>query len=72
MKLEKPLDVLNKNRGNVISIHLKNGDICEGKLESFDAHLNLVLTNVLLRGSNNKYDKIIVRGDSIIIIKDLN
>ena len=73
MESLRPLDVLNKNKGKEILVELKNSTIYKGKLETFDIHLNLVLSDSTEIKDKNEQNSgtILIRGDTITIIKNL-
>ncbi len=66
---KRPLDALEKARGDRIIAHLKNGEEIAGKLVAFDLHLNLWLEGaekVGSQGNKTKLGTIVVRGDNVI------
>jgi len=66
-EINKILDVcVNKE----ILIKLKNHTIITGNLQTFDQHMNLLLTNVedITEEKPKNLDKIILRGDNILIV----
>jgi len=66
-EINKILDVcVNK----VVLIKLKNHTIIRGKLQTFDPHMNLLLTEVedVTEEKPKNFEKIILRGDNILII----
>ena len=66
----RPLDALNKAKGNRVILSLKNGEEIIGVLNAFDLHLNLWLEDAERR-SNDKTTKlgtIVIRGDNILFI----
>jgi small nuclear ribonucleoprotein len=68
---QRPLDALNAARGKKVFVDLKNGKTYSGSLQAFDIHLNLVLSDVEERMGGEitrKLNKILVRGDTILII----
>ena len=67
----RPFDMLNEALGKEILILLKGSMQLSGTLKAFDVHLNLVLDNAtqLENGEpKTKYGKLMVRGDSVILI----
>ena len=54
----------------VILIKLKNNQIIQGKLQTFDEHLNLILieSEDITDDKVKNLDKIILRGDNVLII----
>lgn len=74
MNINRPFDALNNSKGKEIVVELKNNKIYKGNLEAFDIHLNLTLSDAVetYEEKENKIGNIIIRGDSIILIKNLN
>ena len=58
----------------VIVIKLRNKKTIQGKLQDFDQHMNLILTNSKdITGDNAKsLDKVLLRGDNIMLVSLLN
>lgn len=73
METVKPLDVLNRAKGNEVLVELKNGTKYMGSLKSFDIHLNIVLFNSVEIIDENKKEvgDILIRGDTIIVVKNI-
>ena len=68
---QRPLDALNLARGKKVFVDLKNGKTYSGTLQAFDIHLNLVLSDVEERSNGEvtrKLNKVLLRGDTILII----
>jgi len=66
-EIDKILDgCINK----VVLIKLKNHTTIRGNLQAFDQHMNLVLTEVedITENEVKNLDKIILRGDNILIV----
>jgi small nuclear ribonucleoprotein len=66
-EIDKILDgCINK----AILIKLKNQTIIRGNLQAFDQHMNLLLTKVqdISEDKVKNLDKIILRGDNILIV----
>jgi len=61
MQTKKPYDFLNEKRGKTVKITLKDGKVVEGKLISYDLHVNLLIE------INGK--EVFVRGDSIELVE---
>jgi small nuclear ribonucleoprotein (snRNP)-like protein len=53
-----------------VLIKLKNHTTIRGKLQIFDQHMNMLLTNVedITEEKTKNLDKIILRGDNILIV----
>ena len=67
----RPLDSLNEARGKRIIVELKNGREYVGKLEAFDIHINVVLSETEEHENKElkrKIGKVFVRGDTITMI----
>ena len=67
----KPLDLLQQSLHQPVLVELRGGRRIRGTLESFDQHLNLVLSNVdeLLGETTTTHPGVtLVRGDSIVYI----
>jgi small nuclear ribonucleoprotein len=67
----RPFDLLNESLGKEVLVILKGNSQMRGKLKAFDIHMNLVLEEAsqLIEGEiKTKYGKIIVRGDSVIMV----
>jgi small nuclear ribonucleoprotein len=67
----RPLDMLNRARGQRIILELKNGKQLVGKLDAFDIHINIVLhdTEERVNGEvSRKLGTVFVRGDTIILV----
>jgi small nuclear ribonucleoprotein len=72
MQGERPFDLLNKSIGQRVMVRLKNGDGIRGKVSSFDAHMNMVLTEVEELGDDGspktKLGTILLRGGNILFV----
>lgn len=71
MKISKPLDALNVSRGKNVLVEFKNDKQYQGKLLSFDIHLNIVLDNAqeVVDGSvKRKLGRMLIRGDQVKFI----
>ncbi len=71
----RPFDDLNKAVDQQVLVKLKGNRTISGVLKAFDVHLNLVLENAEETSKKEdgteekeKYAKIMVRGDNIILI----
>jgi small nuclear ribonucleoprotein (snRNP)-like protein len=73
MDYTKPFTHLHGAKGKNIEVVLKNNRVYQGTLESFDLHLNIVLSNVTetFENSTENYEKILIRGDMIVIVKNI-
>ncbi len=70
-ELSRPLDTLNRARGNKVLVDLKNNKQLVGTLKAFDIHINIVLDNTEERVNGETTRKLgtaFVRGDTIILI----
>jgi len=72
---QRPFDDLTKALDQQVMVKLKGNKTLSGVLKAFDVHLNLVLENTEETSFNDdkteekeKYAKIMVRGDNIILI----
>lgn len=66
---KRPLDALEKARGDRIIANLKTGEKIAGKLVAFDLHLNLWLEDaekIGEQGNKTRLGTIVVRGDNVI------
>lgn len=70
MKSDRPFDSLVNCIGNQITIQTKDGVTYTGDLVSFDIHLNVVLDNVS-ENNNEIKGKVLIRGDTISIVKNI-
>ncbi len=71
MEAARPLDALNKARGNRVIVELKNNRQYIGSLTSFDIHINVVLQDAEERidgEMKRKLGTVFIRGDTITII----
>jgi len=67
----KPLDVMNSSRDSRVLVELRGRKCYAGKLNSYDPHLNLVLTDAeeTVNGElRRKLPTVLVRGDNIVYI----
>jgi len=67
----RPFDFLDKAIGKQILVHLKEGKDVRGKLEAFDQHMNLAISDATELEDGEKKQKIgqvILRGDNIFYI----
>ena len=71
MTIERPLDSLNQAKGDFVLAELKNGTVIRGKLLAYDIHLNIAMEDAEELQNNEvkrKLGKVLVRGDTIILI----
>ncbi len=71
-RIERPMAtrILRESLGKLVFVWLKGNRKLRGKLEGFDQHMNLYLTEaeeVLSEGSK-RLGNILVRGDNVILI----
>jgi len=67
----RPLDALNNARNKRVIVELKGGKQFIGKLEAFDIHINVVLSDAEEKVDGELKRKIgtaFLRGDTIILI----
>ncbi len=67
----RPLTVLNRNLGNNVIVELRYNKEYRGKLNGYDAHLNLVMKDVkeFIDGEKvREMDKALVRGDNVVYV----
>lgn len=66
----RPLDVLDRAKGDRVIAELKDGSTVTGKLRAFDLHLNMWLENASrnVDGGKTDYGKLLVRGDNVIVV----
>ncbi|MCX8158183.1 MAG: hypothetical protein N3D73_00795 [Candidatus Diapherotrites archaeon] len=68
----RPFDLLNDSIGKNVLVLLKGGVRIRGILKSFDVHMNVVLDDAEELNQDGemkaKYGKVILRGDTIILI----
>ena len=70
----RPFDILLKAKEKVVVVELKNEAVIEGKLEAFDTHLNLVLSNAKEISKTPQSEEtcdMVIRGDAIVTIKNI-
>lgn len=68
---ERPFDFLNNAIGTQVLVDLKGGKEVRGKLEAFDQHMNLALSDATELENGEKTQKmgrVILRGDNIFYI----
>lgn len=66
----KPMDALGDLLGKDVLVKIKNGMEISGKLQAFDMHINIVLSDAKYRDGDidKKFEKMFIRGDTIILI----
>lgn len=67
----RPFDLLNDAIDKEVLVVLKGNNQIRGTLRAFDVHMNLHLENAsqVVEGElKTKYGKVMVRGDSVILI----
>ncbi len=68
---DRPFDFLDQAIGKQVLVNLKEGKSVRGKLEAFDQHMNLAISNATELEEGEKKQKIgrvILRGDNIFYI----
>lgn len=65
---ERPIDALDRAKGQKVLVKLKNGEEITGVLKALDLHLNLWLDEAEVNKNENKtrLGTILVRGDTIV------
>lgn len=73
MTNNRPFDLLRQNNGKEVEVSLKNAQSYRGKIDSYDIHLNLVLTDAsFIEGKEeSKVGDVLIRGDAILTIRIL-
>ena len=67
----RPFDLLNEAIDKEVLVILKGNNQVRGTLKAFDVHMNLHLENAsqIVEGEmKTKYGKVMVRGDSVVMI----
>lgn len=67
----RPFDLLNEAIDKEVLVVLKGNNQVRGTLKAFDVHMNLHLENAsqIVEGElKTKYGKVMVRGDSVVMI----
>jgi len=67
----KPLDLMNSSRGSRVLVELRGHRCYAGILNSYDPHLNIVLTDAeeIINGEvSRKLPTVLVRGDNIVYV----
>ena len=71
--MERPLDALSKAKGKNITVALKNNSVVKGKLDAFDIHTNLVLSDAEeTNGEKLKHNQLFIRGDMVVHLSITN
>jgi small nuclear ribonucleoprotein len=71
--MERPLDALSKAKGKTITVALKNNSVVKGKLDAFDIHINLVLSDAEeINGEKLKHNQLFIRGDMVVHLSITN
>jgi small nuclear ribonucleoprotein len=78
---KRPLDLLEKSVGEMVTVRLKSGERYVGELNGYDQHLNLVVTGdgpnldggVMNEiGTESVEGTLIIRGDNVVSIAILS
>ena len=65
----KPFDILGNSTDKRIIIKLKSGERVTGILKAFDQHINIMLEDAEISGTEDvKLGKVLVRGDNILYV----
>lgn len=67
----RPFDFLNKHTDKTVLVRLKDGKELRGKLQAFDVHMNIVLSDSEELEDGKVLEKagsMLVRGDNILFI----
>ncbi len=71
--MERPLDALSKAKGKTVTVALKNNSMVKGKLDAFDIHTNLVLSDAEETNSgSSKHGQLFIRGDMVVHLSITN
>lgn len=67
---KRPLDVLDRAKGDRVIAKLKDGSTISGELEAFDLHLNMWLEDASRTTDEGRtdYGKLLVRGDNVTVV----
>lgn len=67
---KRPLDVLDRAKGDRVIAKLKGGQTVSGNLNAFDLHLNMWLEDASVTDDEGQtdYGKLLIRGDNVIHI----
>ena len=68
MSDKRPFDLLNEMLNKNVVIAIKGDKTFKGKLVSYDIHMNLEMQNVVKEGSDQTISKMLIRGDSIVLL----
>mgnify|MGYP002761634501 FL=1 len=65
---KRPLDVLDRAKGDRVIAKLKGGQTVSGNLNAFDLHLNMWLEDASVTDDEGQtdYGKLLIRGDNVI------
>jgi small nuclear ribonucleoprotein (snRNP)-like protein len=67
----KPLTLVYKQIGEVITVYLKSGEKYTGQLTKADNYMNLIIEDAVEESGNKttRYGKVLIRGNNILLIK---
>ena len=65
---KRPFDLLNEMLNKQIVVVIKGDKTLRGKLLSYDIHMNLEMQNVQFEGSDKQIGKMLIRGDSLVLL----
>jgi len=71
VQVVKPLTIVYKQIGEVITVYLKSGEKYTGQLTKVDNYMNLIIEDAIEEVGNKttRYGKVLIRGNNILLIK---
>ena len=71
VQVVKPLTIVYKQIGEVITVYLKSGEKYTGQLTKVDNYMNLIIEDAIEEAGNKttRYGKVLIRGNNILLIK---
>ncbi len=70
-EIKRPFDLLNRAVGKKVVVGVKGGTHFEGKMMAFDVHMNIALAEAKEKGSEEVFNNLFIRGDSVVYVKPL-